>query len=241
MDSPHLGTEVPFPVMHTFVKENWLTRKPAASAGIVMALVTLFLVLGSLCYWMDLPWGASSWMAASKSLVFEKHQYWRAWTTLLVHADGKHLLGNASLFFVLGAFLTGYFGVFLVPFSGFLLGGVVNLLVLSGMPAETQLIGVSGVVFWMGGAWLALYFLIETRRSVNQRALRALGVGLVLFMPAEAFDPSISYKCHFWGFVFGLAWGGLYYLIKKRPLREAEVRETTIEEAGGEDEFENSF
>lgn len=199
--------------------------------------MTLFLVLGALAFWMDI-YGASEWMAASKATVFGKHEYWRAWTTLLVHGDGKHLLSNALLFFVLGSFLTGYFGLWLVPLSALFLGGVLNFIVLSSMPEEVQLIGVSGVVFWMAGAWLLLYFLIETRRSLVQRSLRSLGVGLALFMPAEAFDPSISYKSHLWGFILGLLWATVYFAVKKRPLRQAEVRETTIEEAEGELETE---
>lgn len=239
MDSPYQGT-TRLPLQYETVKENWLTRSPSPAAGIVMALVTLFVVIGSILSWTDFQ-GASQWMSASGEMVFQKHQYWRAWTSLLVHADEKHLLGNISLFFVLGLFLAGHFGVLLVPLSAFLLGGVINFVVLSSMPPQVQLVGLSGVVFWLGGAWLILYFLLETRRTLLQRFLRALGVALVLFMPAEAFDPSISYVSHLWGFVFGTVWGLLYFWIKKGPLREAEVRETTIEEAQEEYEFQSNY
>lgn len=215
---------------YSYIKDNWLTRKPHPAAGLMMALVVLFVVLGSLAYWVDFH-GATRWMAASKSLVFGQHEYWRAWTTLFVHGDEKHLLGNVSLMFVLGFFLAGYFGVWLVPLSGLLVGGLVNFWVLSQMPADVLLIGVSGVVFWMGGAWLTLYLLIETRKSLLQRILRSGGVGLALFMPAEAFDRSISYQSHFLGFVLGVVWGIAYYLIRKKPLRAAEVWETRVEEA----------
>jgi rhomboid protease GluP len=223
-------------LVYTVVKENWLTRKPSAYAGMVIALVTLLVVVASIAFWMDLG-NAATWMAASKEAVFHQHQYWRAWTTLLIHGDEKHLLSNISLFFVLGFFLAGHFGLLIVPFSGFLLGGLVNLIVLWRMPAMVELFGLSGVVFWMGGAWLILYFLLETRKTLSQRALRAFGVALVLFMPAEAFDPSISYQSHLWGFLFGVGWGGTYFLAKKRSLRAAEVRETTIEETSGEFEL----
>ncbi len=77
----------------------------------------------------------------------------------------------------------------------------------------------------MGGVWLVLYFLLDRRKSIVQRSLRALGVGLALFMPSEAFDPHISYKSHFIGFSLGVLFGLLYYSIHRDTFRAAEVRE----------------
>lgn len=164
-------------------------------------------------------------MTASHDMIFKDHQWWRAWTTLFAHADEKHLLSNVFLFSILGYFLNGYFGVLIFPIMAFLFGGLTNLIVLHSAPAEMQLIGVSGVVFWMGGAWLALYFALERRKSLLQRSLRAVGVGLLLFMPAEAFDPSISYKTHFVGFVLGVLFGFFYFLIRRSYFRSAEIYE----------------
>jgi len=86
------------------------------------------------------------------------------------------------------------------------------------MPRETTLIGASGVVFWMGGAWLALYVMIEVRRTLKQRLLRALGVGLLLFFPSEAFDPQVSYLTHAVGFAMGLVSGLLVYFINRKKI-----------------------
>jgi rhomboid protease GluP len=230
MDSPLLGTN-----SQTVVTENWLTRKPHSEAALVTGIWVMLVCLASLCFWADIG-GLSQWMTASKGAVFGRHEYWRAWTTLFVHADGRHLLSNMVLYFVLGFFLNGYFGLWLVPLSSVLCGGLVNLIVLSGMPKEVQLVGISGVVLWMAGAWLLLYFLIETRRSWFQRTLRSFGVALAMFMPTEAFDPAISYRSHWWGFVIGLLWGLLYFLVMKKPLREAEVRVAVIEEAEAEED-----
>ena len=213
---------------HTVVRENWLTRKLNSSAAPRAALVTLTLVLGSLVYWANFA-GAQAWMSASRAEVFEHHDFWRCWTTLLVHADAKHLLSNCFLFFIMGSFLIGYFGLFVFPVLGFLMGGLTNLLVLNQMPPTVTLIGVSGVVFWMGGFWLVLYFFLESRKSLWQRALRATGVGLALFMPAEAFDPSISYQSHLLGFISGALSGLIYYFIRRRQFLVAEVVETIFE------------
>src|SRR5690606_13279538 len=123
-----------------------------------------------------------------------------------------------------------YFGAFLIPFSAFLFGGLTNWIVLQSLPGPTYLIGVSGVVFWMGGAWLTLYFLIDRRRSWAHRALRSIGVGLLLFVPAEAFDPSISYRSHLIGLISGIIWAFCFFLLKKKQIRSAEVVEEVIEE-----------
>lgn len=206
------------------IRETLLNRKPDPLAAFAMAIATFVVALLSIASWVDFA-GVEAWMKASRENVFVQHQYWRAWTSLFVHADGKHLLGNSFLFFILGSFLTGYFGILRVLISALVFGGITNLLVLSRMPLQVGLIGLSGVVFWMGGAWLVLYFLIDRKRTLVQRFLRALGVGLVLFMPAEAFDPSISYQSHLVGFLLGIFAGLLYFYFAKKALRKAEIFE----------------
>ena len=98
------------------------------------------------------------------------------------------------------------------------------------MPPTIQLIGASGIVFWMGGFWLVLYYFLDTRRSLAQRTFRSIGVGLLLFMPAEAFDAGVSYQTHFVGFSLGVLCGLIYYWLKRSRFRSAEVIETVIEE-----------
>jgi rhomboid protease GluP len=214
---------------YTIVRENWLTRKIDSSAALTATVITLALVLGALIYWGDV-WRAEQWMAASREQVFGAHQWWRAWTTLLVHADPRHLLSNSLLFFILGVFIYGYFGFLIFPVLAFFVGGITNLIVLWRMPPAAELIGVSGVVFWMGSFWLTLYFIIDRRKSLVQRALRASGVGLVLFFPAEAFDPSISYECHLIGFFLGIPCALIFYWLNRQSIRAAEIHETIVDD-----------
>jgi rhomboid protease GluP len=216
---------------YTIVRENWLTRKIDPRAVQIAALSTLALLLGSLMYWGG-SWNADQWMSATRAQVLGEHQFWRAWTTLLVHADTHHLASNALLFFIMGVFLNGYFGTLIFPVVTFVMGGLTNLIVLARMPAGIELVGASGLVYWMGGFWLVLYFCLEGRRSVWQRSLRASGVALALFMPTEAFDPSVSYLSHLVGFISGTLFATLYYWILRPRFRAAEVLETVIEEAG---------
>lgn len=214
---------------HFEIRDNWLTRRIDSRSAAVAALISLILVFAALLNWNGL-YHADIWMPASGAAVFGKHEYWRAWSTLFVHADLRHLLANSFLFFILGTFIYGYFGLVAFPFLALFCGGLANLVVLRTMRPETELIGVSGVVYWMGGFWLILYFLIERRLTVTQRALRAFGVGLVLFMPAEAFDPTISYADHLTGFIFGLIAGLAFYLYKRREILSAEIHELVMDE-----------
>lgn len=215
------------PIQPQFViSENWLTRKPDPNSILVVLFSVLIVVLGSYLYWENL-FNLATLMPANAHAVFTDHQFWRAWTALLVHADLTHLFSNLFLFIIFGYFLTGYFGTLFFPVVAFTFGGFTNLIVLSKMPSFINLIGLSGVVFWMGGAWLILYFLIESRKTAWQKALRTLGVGLVLFMPSEAFDPSTSYFAHFVGFLGGLLSGLTYFRLNRNLIRSAEVYQIT--------------
>ena len=212
----------------TVIRETLLTRAPRSEGIIVSAVSTFLLFLGSVLYWDNFHQMFEK-MPAWQEAVFENKEYYRLWTTLFAHADMGHLLSNSLMFFILGAFLAGYFGTFVFPITAFLAGGLTNLIALQSYGPKTQLIGASGVVFWMGGAWLTLYFLVNRQKSVLSRWLRCLGVALALFMPAETFDPQISYRTHFIGFVLGVIWAALYFVFKKQVLRNAELTETIVE------------
>ncbi len=213
---------------YTVVRRTWLSQKLDQIGVLSSAVATLFLVLGSFAYLKNFA-NAREWMPASFNQVFINHEYWRAWSTLFAHADIKHVLSNSFLFFILGSFLAGHFGLFIFPLLAFVMGGVTNLLVLQDMNVTTHLIGASGIVFWLGGFWLTLYLLLDTRRTLTQRMFRSVGVGLLLFMPSEAFDPSISYEAHFTGFLLGVLCGLIYYRYKKSDFKSAEVSETIYE------------
>lgn len=187
---------------------------------------------------MDIA-GAAALMPASRDLAIDKGELYRLVTSLLVHGDLGHLLSNSFLFFTLGYFLYGYFGFWVFPGAAFLGGAITSFFSLLTYGSYTQLIGASGIVFWMGGAWLTLYLLINRQRSLFSRFLRVLGVTLALFMPAEAFDPAVSYRAHFIGFFVGIFWALGYFIIKRDLFRSAEVIEVAIEETDIEAEIKS--
>lgn len=211
------------------ITATWLTKKPSPSAWFIAVWSTAFLYFGSVLYWTN-TLNASSWMPASYLKVFTQKEIWRLWTTLFAHADFGHLISNSLLFVVLGYFLSGYFGAWIFPALALVMGGVINAIVISQYQGDISLIGMSGVVYWMGGTWLVLYMLLDQQRTVSQRLLRSLGVALGIFMPSSAFDPQISYGAHLVGFIVGILSGGVYYAFRRQAFLSALVQVELSEE-----------
>lgn len=215
------------PYTYTVLRRTWLSRKPDAKAQAVVALSTAALALGCLVDWRT----GGAWLEASGQLVFTSHEYWRLWTTLFAHADLGHLAANSLLFVTLGYFLCGYFGSAVFPLTAFVFGGVTNAFSLWTYPPELVLVGASGMVSWMGGAWLALYLTLNRQVSLTARLLRTIGVALLLFAPSETFDPHVSYRTHGIGFALGVLWGVWHFRWHRARFRAAEVYETITEES----------
>ena len=216
---------------YTVIRETWLTRKPSPMGVVIAVGATLALFFGSWIFWADLG-GAMDKMPVSHAEIFQGHEYYRLWTALFAHADLAHLFSNSILFFILGLSLSGYFGLGVFPAAAFVWGGLINLFSVWTYPPDVHLLGASGVVFWMGGAWLTLSFLLDRTRTQGARLLRSAGVSLALFMPAETFDPAISYRTHLIGFLLGVAWAGSYFIRHKKMLRQAERSEIVVEDSG---------
>lgn len=217
-------TLAPPPPLFPVVRSTWLSRPPDPIGWPMAALATLFLLAGSLLNWFLIDQGGSG-LAVSGEAVFVRHEYWRLWTAVFAHSDMGHLLSNSLLFSILGAFMAGQFGTLLFPILAFGVGGLINLASVATYPREVTLLGASGVVFWMGGTWLALYLMIDRSHSWLQRILRAAGVALVLFVPSETFNPTVSYRTHGFGFLIGALSGLAWYAWHRRTFRAADVIE----------------
>lgn len=218
------------------LKATWLSQKPKGDSALLAIASTLALALGSSLYWSG-ALHADQWMPASGEAVFARGEYWRLWTTIFAHGDLGHLLSNSFLFFILGFFLFGYFGWRLFPLSALVWGGLANWIALKTYDPKIQLIGASGVVYWMGGTWLILYFFLSRQKNLFQRWLRTLGVAFLLFMPAETFEPAVSYRTHLIGFILGLFAGTWHFYRHLERFRSGEIWQIEIDEPDPEDDF----
>jgi rhomboid protease GluP len=212
----------------TYIKENWLTKNPKSDGLNPTLFLMVFLLFTSFIY-LNNYFNAPLWMSATGEKVFVQKEWWRAWTTLFAHGDLSHILGNLFLFFPFSYYLIGYFGYTFFPVFGFFAGGLVNLLVLQTMPSHVGLIGVSGVVNWMGGAWLALSWLVDRRESAGRRILKVVAVTIVLFVP-DSFKPEVSYLSHFLGYFAGIFSGVIYYYLFKKKILADQVIEVIHED-----------
>ena len=199
--------------MELKLNKTFLSRKPSHTSTIIAAisLAILLLFFGF----------NEKTFSANGYLVFEKHEYWRAFTTTLLHADLNHLAHNAFFFTGLAALLNNYFGFWVFPVLSLFIGGTINLICLYFYPPEVFLVGVSGVIYFMASFWLVLYLFIERRQTITVRLLHAFAVSLIFLFP-EAFQPETSYLAHGLGFALGLPVGLVYYLWNKQKIKSAE-------------------
>lgn len=219
----------------TVIKENWLTKKPSSTIrknGFNLTLFLSFLFLLSTLSYLQFFFNANQWMPANGELVFQKHEYWRLWTTLFAHSDLGHILSNLLLFFPFSYFLIVYYGIFFFPFVGLFMGGLVNYFVLHTLPDSTYLIGVSGVVYWMGAAWVTLSLLIDRRGTFQKRLIKTIGISAMLFFP-ETYKPEVSYFSHLVGYSFGIVSALIFYYFNAKKFKAAEVIEV-VEESNDE-------
>ncbi len=202
------------------IKETYLTRKPAPRSQWVALGSVAVLFMASLVYWSDL-FGIASLLPASRESVYFRGEYWRLGTSNLIHADFQHFLANGVVLGVLAFLLYGYYGASVYPGLTLFFGAIVTGLALRTYPAQTWLVGASGVVYLMAGFWLALYLMLERRVGIGKRLVRAIGFGVIVLVPT-AFEPAVSYRTHLIGFLVGIGFAIAYFSKHKERLRAAE-------------------
>lgn len=213
--------------IYTTLKETWFSRKAPPQAKLQTLLLITILFVGAMFYIGNYV-NSQEWMAASYESVFVGGDYWRLWTTLIAHGDFGHILGNLFMFTPFCYFLVAHFSFWVFPLVAFVLGGVINAIVLHTMPEHVDLVGVSGVVYWMGAFWVTLSFFIERKDSAKRRFIKVVGVSLILFFPVSLRE-NVSYLSHFVGFVLGIVSGFIVYFINRRKYRAAERWESHVE------------
>jgi rhomboid protease GluP len=198
-----------------------LSMKPRGSSSWV-SLWSLFILSVIFVAYQENLLGVSEHLTASSSLVFGRHQYWRAFTAPLLHADLEHLSSNAFYFAGLAFLLNGYFGFWVFPTLSFIIGGLINFIVLSIYPPDVTVVGASGIVYFMASFWLTLYLGVERGVSKIRRMMNITAFVTVLLIP-EAFQERVSYLSHAVGFGFGILAGLIYFFANLKNIRSFEL------------------
>lgn len=148
--------------------------------------------------------------ALEPAAVIFMHEYWRLFTALFLHYDIVHLLFNLFALFVLGPPLERAVGPLRFSICYLLSGlgssaGVVALVYLRIARAD-QLVGASGCVMGIVGAWAA--FLLRNQHAPMARQ-RLLNVAMIVAIQV-AFDistPQVSMAAHLCGLASGFFCG----------------------------------
>ena len=161
-------------------------------------------------------------LSANGYLVFEKGQYWKAFTTTLMHADFVHLGHNTLFFLAFSVLLNSYFGFWIFPVLSFVVGGLINLIALQIYNPQIYLVGISGVIYFMAAFWMTMFVGLERQMSLYRRIMITTGVSLILFFP-EVFVKNVSYLAHGLGFGMGILLGIIYFKLMREKLRSNEL------------------
>lgn len=148
--------------------------------------------------------------ALEPDFVVRGHQYWRLVTALFLHYDVLHLLFNLFALFVLGPPLERAIGSFRFSLCYLLSGigssaGVVGLTVI-GLVNAGQLVGASGCVMGIVGAWAA--FLLRHRHAplAKQRLMNILMI-VAIQIAFDLSTPQVSMSAHLCGLMTGFLAG----------------------------------
>jgi len=135
--------------------------------------------------------------------------YWQLFTSLFVHVNIVHLLGNMFFLIVFGLRAEELFSLPEYLGTYFLSGLAGNLLTLLLGPTIVSA-GASGAIFGLFGACT-----VYIRRAIGQSLVSALLYSFFLLMVSTA--PGVNVLAHFGGLVAGLLIG--YVLASRRKIR----------------------
>jgi membrane associated rhomboid family serine protease len=163
------------------------------------------------------------------------HEYWRLFAALFLHAGLAHLLFNLFALYVLGPGLERAIGSWRFGLCYLISGlgssvGVVAYWQQRHLPIEYQVVGASGCVMGIVGAWAG--FLLQHRH--NPRAKERLSNILLIIVIQCIFDfttPQISTAAHvcglITGFILGLLISPRAHAASIRPDRARAMSSTT--------------
>jgi membrane associated rhomboid family serine protease len=183
---------------------------PVFSSGINLALIWICAVLFCFGYQMENP-GVEDRFLSSSIAIWEDGEYYRALTSLFLHADLEHAMGNVLFGTLFGVFVANSFGPLkgwgLVLASGFL-GNLASMAIR--YPDQALALGASTAVFGALGLLVGAGLQEVWRTRSLRRGLRTLGpflAGLMIFSLNGIGDPGTDTLAHLTGMACGIILG----------------------------------
>jgi membrane associated rhomboid family serine protease len=207
-----------FPIQHEIAEKDRHRHFRNAPA------VFIFILLNAAAFIFEISFG--NWTdpevlhqlgALEPYAVVIQSQYWRLFTALFLHAGFLHLLFNLFALYVLGPPLERSIGAlrFAICYliSGLISSAGVVVLTVIGIVQVAQLVGASGCIMGIVGAWAG--FLLRHRHTPH--AKQRLGNVLMIVAIQIAFDlstPQVSMAAHLCGLFSGAVLG---FVLTPRP------------------------
>jgi membrane associated rhomboid family serine protease len=202
--------------MNQQVRRHYFRRAPAVFT-LILLNAAAFLFEISFGDWND-PEVLHQIGALEPYAVVVQGEYWRLFTALFLHGGFAHLLFNVFALYVLGPPLERSIGA--VRFSlCYLIAGLASsagvvLLTVIGLVQVSQLVGASGCIMGIVGAWAG--FLLRHRHAPH--AKQRLANIFMIIVIQTAFDlstPQVSMAAHLCGLIAGFFLG---LILAPRPV-----------------------
>ena len=132
-----------------------------------------------------------------------KHQYWRLFTAMFLHADLLHIALNMWALYLAGSYLESLAGRTKYLLIYFISGFAGNVMAYLFGPTNEVMLGASTAIFGVFGA-LFIYSL-HNRNTVAGMALRSIGFVIAINLVFTFLNPSISWQGHIGGLLGGVA------------------------------------
>jgi membrane associated rhomboid family serine protease len=154
----------------------------------------------------------ASWLVSSSTGLVEKHQWWRPFTALFLHADLGHLMGNLLTAVFFTPFVGRHFGAWRgwawILLSG-ALGNALNAYLsypqsFSSLGASTAIFSALGLLTASG---IADLWRLSPRPSLTRLSTPLLAGIALLGLLGNSPDPLTDVSGHVCGFLMGLAVG----------------------------------
>jgi membrane associated rhomboid family serine protease len=200
-----------FPIQHEIAEKDRHRHFRNAPAVFILILLNAAAFIFEISFgnWTD-PEVLHQLGALEPYAVVVQGQYWRLFTALFLHAGFLHLLFNLFALYVLGPPLERSIGAlrFAICYliSGLISSAGVVVLTVIGIVQVAQLVGASGCIMGIVGAWAG--FLLRHRHTPH--AKQRLGNVLMIVAIQTAFDlstPQVSMAAHLCGLFSGAVLG----------------------------------
>ena len=199
------------PVDHDTAPSAWFSQLRSAPAVLILILVNVFVFLFEVYRggWNN-PMVLHRIGALEPLIVITQHEYWRLFTALFLHGGFLHLAFNLFALYVLGPPLERSIGTirFLACYLGSGVASSAGVVALTKLQLidEAQLIGASGCIMGVVGAWAG--FLLRHRHApFAKERLANIGLIVVIQIAFDLATPQVSLPAHMWGLVAGFFLG----------------------------------